>query len=37
MLRRLRDRLSDVEWTFSNTAEAVTALLLAATIVAALS
>ncbi len=33
MLRRLRE----IEWTFSNTAEAVTAILLAAAIVAALA
>jgi hypothetical protein len=32
MLRRLRD----IEWTFSATAEAATALLLAAAVVAAL-
>jgi len=32
MVRRLRD----IEWTFSNTAEAATALLLAAAILAAL-
>jgi hypothetical protein len=37
MLRRLRQRLGDIEWTFSNTAELVTALLLAAAIVAVLS
>jgi hypothetical protein len=29
-------RLKEIEWTFSNTAEAVTAFLLAATVVAVL-